>query len=303
MNTHWYKGLLCGLLLLCPELSPAADAANQVIIVKSSDNAYFNQTIETLIKHVGAAGVRFETVMAQELPRSRDGPTNRLIFVALGQAAAAAVARLDRDRYAFNAYLTREQFQNIPLDDQTTVLLDQPLHRYFAFCKLLLSLDTLGLIDSAEIELDAHQSMVLNQLGLELNQYRIDASNKLLPVLRRLLRQNDALLMLPRTAIYNRDSLKGVLLTSYRNRKPAISYSPAHVKSGALASIYSSPVDIGRHLAQLVNLKLENPAQAFASHQFARFYSIATNRRVARALGLTLPSERELRSAIDGLEP
>ena len=109
--------------------------------------------------------------------------------------------------------------------------------------------------------------------------------------------------MLPRRAIYNRDSLKGVLLTSYRNRKPAISYSPAHVKSGALASIYSSPVDIGRHLAQLINQKLKNPDARLPEYQYARFYSIATNRKIARALGIQLPGEAELRKALDGLEP
>jgi ABC-type uncharacterized transport system substrate-binding protein len=160
-----------------------------------------------------------------------------------------------------------------------------------------------GIIDEDEIELNRPQTEVLDKLGFVLNQYRIDPLNKLLPVLRQLLQQNDALLMLPRQSIYNRDSLKGVLLTSYRNRKPAISYSPAHVKSGALASIYSSPVDIGRHLAQLINSKLRNPSYKIPAYQYARFYSIATNRRVAHALGIELPAESELRSAIDGLEP
>ena len=96
-------------------------------------------------------------------------------------------------------------------------------------------------------------------MNLSLNRYRVARDNKLLPVLRRLLQQNDALLMLPQSELYNRDTLKGVLLTSYRYRKPAISYSPGHVKAGALASIYSSPSDIGRHLAQAINRRLQQP--------------------------------------------
>ena len=109
-------------------------------------------------------------------------------------------------------------------------------------------------------------------------------------------------MMLPRQSVYNRDTLKGVLLTGYRNRKPVISYSPAHVKSGALASIYSSPIDIGRHLATLVNRQLKNPAQKTRGFEFARFYSIRTNPRIASALGIVLPAERELRSALDRLQ-
>ena len=302
MNTHWYKGLFCALPLLLPGLATTAFAADQVIIVKSSDNSYFNHSIETLINHVDEA-VRFKTLMAKDLPQSFENGDNNRIFVTLGAPAAEAVGRMDSGLDSFGAYLTHEQFDRLQHRNRSVVLLDQPLHRYLAFCKLILGIESVGIIDEREIELNRPETEVLNKLDLVLNQYRIDPLNKLLPVLRNLLRQNDALLMLPRQSIYNRDSLKGVLLTSYRNRKPAISYSPAHVKSGALASIYSSPADIGRHLAQLINRKLKNPASRVPAYQYARFYTIATNHRVARALGIDLPAEGELRSAIDGLEP
>jgi ABC-type uncharacterized transport system substrate-binding protein len=107
--------------------------------------------------------------------------------------------------------------------------------------------------------------------------------------------------MLPRQSIYNRDTVKGVLLASYRSRKPVVSYSPAHVRSGAVASIYSSPIDIGRHLAVLINQGLQNESGADTAFQFARFYSITTNSRVATALGISLPAERDLRSRLDSL--
>ena len=108
--------------------------------------------------------------------------------------------------------------------------------------------------------------------------------------------------MLPRQSIYNRDSLKGVLLTSYRNRKPVISYSPAHVKSGALASIYSSPSDIGKHLALLVKQRLADPQKPLPNYEYARFYSIASNRRVARALNIELPDTEQIRARLDGFD-
>ena len=127
------------------------------------------------------------------------------------------------------------------------------MHRYLAFCKLLLGVDSIGVINDRAVELKPRAAITLNEFSLTLNQYQLDADNKLLPVLRDLLQQNDSLLMLPRQSIYNRDTIKGVLLASYRNRKPVVSYSPAHVRSGAVASIYSSPVDIGRHLALLIN--------------------------------------------------
>jgi len=302
VTNNWYKGLLAGILLLLPGIAVAQQAANQVIIVKSSDNAYFTQSIETLISHVDKA-VRFKVIMVKDLPDSiKDGDSGNL-YVTLGQSAAEAVNRLDQPPRSISAYLTLEQFKRLNGKNQLAVLLDQTLNRYLAFCKLMLAVDSVGILDEYPVKLEKQQSEFLGKLQMELRQYRIDPFNKLLPVLRQLLGQSDVLLMLPRQSIYNRDSLKGVLLTSYRNRKPVISYSPAHVKSGALASIYSSPTDIGRHLALLLNKRLQNPGYKAPEYEYARFYSISTNRRVARALDIDLPMESKLRSALDRLEP
>jgi ABC-type uncharacterized transport system substrate-binding protein len=286
--------------MLLPGMVAAQQASTQIIIVKSSDNSYFNQSIETLIHHVDQA-TEFKVVMAQELAEQQQSPGQKNLYVALGQAAVEAIKKLDKEIISINAYLTLEQYRRLKLDDQVTILLDQSLDRYLAFCKLLLQSKSVGLISEKKIDLNRRQNRLLENQNFELKQYQIDAENKLLPVLRSLLQQNDVLLMLPRQSIYNRDTLKGVLLTSYRNRIPAISYSPAHVKSGALASIYSSPVDIGRHLAILVNKNLKNLSQNGPAFEFARFYSIATNPRVARALGINLAPELELRSELDKL--
>jgi hypothetical protein len=302
VNKRWYKGILCGLLLLLPGLAAAQSDETQVVIVKGSDNAYYNQSVEALISHVDRAA-RFSVVMASELATLAGDAAGDKLFVALGQSAVEAVNRLGGDIGSINAYLTHEQYDRLKLEHQMTVLLDQPLHRYLAFCRLMLPLESIGVIGEQQIDLEPNHRLLLRDLAFELNQYQVDAQNRLLPVLRDLLQQNDALLMLPRQALYNRDTLKGVLLTSYRNRKPVISYSPAHVKSGALASIYSSPTDIGRHLALLLNHRLKSGGQAQTGYEYARFYSISTNRKVARALGIDLPEETGLRRRLDRFGP
>lgn len=292
---HRLKSLL-GLLALSFSTTPAIGL--DLIIVKSSDNLYFNQSIETLINHVESEA-HFRVVTTAGLDTLADDPAQNPFYVALGLSAAQAVARVANGAPSINAYLTFEQHQQLREAGQLSVLLDQPLSRYLAFCKLLLDLDSVGVLTEESVTPGDADIRLLRELEVSFNQYRVDKQNKLLPVLRRLLQQNDALLMLPRREIYNRDSLKGVLLTSYRYRKPAISYSPAHVKAGALASIYSSPDDIGRHLAEAINRRLKQPKTPLAGHEFARFYTIATNARVARALNLSLPAETELRARLE----
>jgi len=275
-------------------------AFEQITIVKSGDNSYFDQTIATLVNHVDPT-TRFKIVMAQELNSDSIDPGTQNLLVALGQSAVEAIKGFNAGANSINAYLTFEQYNNLEIDHQATVLLDQPLHRYLAFCKLMLGVESIGLIEASEAKLKPGEVKTPDEFSLIVNRYQVNPANKLLPVLRDLLQHNDSLLMLPQQSIYNRNTVKGVLLTSYRSRKPVVSYSPAHVKSGAVASIFSSPVDIGRHLAILINKGLQNEPGTGATFQFARFYSITTNSRVAGALGINLPTEQNLRSKLDKL--
>ena len=112
-------------------------------------------------------------------------------------------------------------------------------------------------------------------------------------LVRSLLAHNDVLLSLPAPEVYNKKSLKGILLSSYRQQKPVVSYSPSHVRSGALASIYTSPDDIGRQIARLANQILQ--ARPPAQRQFhASDFNIMVNQQVARALGIVLPDTDDI---------
>ena len=289
-------------LLLAMSLTPAMSRANlidEIVIIKGSDNAYFDETIATLTRHVEQV-TRIRVVQQANLAREFSDHPEHSLFIAFGPGAVAAVKQYDQHAPLISAYLTHEQYRELAIDDQFAVLLDQPMQRYLAFCKLLLNAESIGVISDRGIDSDTPSD---TSPGLTVNQYRVDPANKLLPVLRELLQANDALLMLPRQSIYNQDSLKGVLLTSYRNRKPAISYSPAHVRSGALASIFSSPIDIGRHLALIVKQRLMQPGSAAPAYEFARYYSITSNRRIAQALAIELPDEGDLRAQLDRIKP
>jgi len=289
-------------VLLAMLLTPAMSRANlidEIVIIKGSDNAYFDETIATLARHVEQI-VRIRIVQQANLALEFNNHPDHSLFIAFGPSAVAAVKQFDQRAPLISAYLTHEQYRELAIDDQFAVLLDQPMQRYLAFCKLLLNAASIGVISDHGIDTDSPSD---TSLGLVVNQYRVDTANKLLPVLRELLQANDALLMLPRQSIYNQDSLKGVLLTSYRKRKPAISYSPAHVRSGALASIYSSPIDIGRHLALIVKQRLMQPGGVVPAYEFARYYSITSNRRIAQALAIELPDESDLRAQLDRIQP
>ncbi len=290
-------------LLISPFVDQQAWAADKPLyVVPSSDNSYFKQTIATLTKHVDSS-TELQVVSLNALETGALDLHPDALIVTLGLPATKAIAALGKSKQLISAYMTLEQYHALNNDNLQAILLDQPLSRYLAFSKYLINANTVGLIDSQPIRFNASETRLLENLSMSISQLQISGNRKLLPTLRNLLQNNDSLLMLPRQAIYNRDSLKGVLLTSYRQRKPAISYSPAHVKSGALAALFSSPVDIGRHLSIAIHRRLPDTSKKPPKFEFAKFFSIATNPRVARALGLKLPNDNELRRKLDRISP
>ena len=293
---------LFSLLLIVLAVPTTADAGDrQIAVVKSSENSYFNQTIETLIDQVDDH-FSFRIFKTDTFDASDEILQEADIIVTLGARAASNIASQSPDQLVINAYLTlqqTEQFQHHK-KNHIAVLLNQPLERYLAFSKLLLNLKTLGTMNRSAPVLTRRQEKIRQKLNLKLDPYQLGDTNKdLLVKLRQLIMKNEALLMLPDQTIYNRDTLKGILLTTYRSRTPVISYSPGHVKSGALAAIYSSPVDIGRHIANLLNQHHKGRLNKKNRTIYAQYYSIETNQRVAHSLGLDLPGEEKIRQLVD----
>lgn len=273
-----------------------ADSRKPIVVVKSYDNKYFSQTIQALINRHGHSPI-IEVINPGSSRSNINSIMQSDLVITLGKEATEYVSRQFPNKPIISAYLTLQQWQDLELPDQhhIAVLLDQPLERYLLFSHYLLQPRSIGIVNFVPLEITTRQSRILSKLQLRLSQYQLDKVDTLLAKIRQLVQNDDALLMLPNQVIYSHHRLKGILLTSYRKNTPVISYSPAHVKSGALASIYSSPDDIGKHLGDLLDRHLNQDLRFEDSPQFAHYYSIITNSRVADSLGLKLPDVSELR--------
>ena len=299
VTRHGWCRIFTVVLLLFFAAANTFAADRKVTIIKSSNNSYFQQTIETIKGTIGNS-VTVEITDVDAIETEQKSVEDSDLIITLGNRAAQKVNQDFENLPVIHAYVTLKQQQAFPPNqsNRTTVLLNQPISRYLAFSRYLLDIQSIGIMSQSRLILNQTQDKILEELKLSLNQYQLKLTDSLLTSLRRLLKQNDALLMLPDQSIYNRDTLKGVLLTSYRHRIPVISYSPAHVKSGALASIYSSPTDIGNQIGELLNDFLIDSRKFRSRTLFASYYSIATNMKVARALNLNLPDEGKLREKI-----
>jgi ABC-type uncharacterized transport system substrate-binding protein len=129
--------------------------------------------------------------------------------------------------------------------------------------------------------------------NLKLNVETIDSAVDVAPALRRVLADSDVLLLAPDAIAINAGNAQNVLLTTYRFRVPVIGFSQGLAKAGAVASVYSSPAQIGRQGAVLATRFGETGELPPPQH--ASEFSIAFNTQVARSLGVVLPNEADIR--------
>ena len=216
------------------------------------------------------------------------------MIITLGYSAAKHSLNFPEDTPVIHSYLTEFQYhQHTHNKNHYVVLLEQPFSRYINFIKLLLPVEQVAIIKTDNNKINPKQiQQIEHSLKLKVNQHIFKTGDNPVNTVRNLLTDNDVLLTLPEPDVYNNRSLKGILLSSYRLNKPVISYSPAHVKSGALAAIYTSPVDIGRQLGRLVNQILKNKSLPTNKLIFASDFNIIVNQQVTQSLGLKLPDSK-----------
>ncbi len=185
----------------------------------------------------------------------------------------------------------------------SAVWLDQPVDRFLVLLRQAMPQRRrvgvlLGPTSSAQEPLLARAAA---QRELELVVARVaNVATDLYPALQVLLHSADVLLALPDPLLYNTEALQNILIASYRQRVPLLSYSAAHVRAGATLALHT-PID-------QVSLQVAQALRAFADGrglppaELAQGFAVAINEQVARSLSLDFGSSSELEAAVRRLE-
>ncbi len=297
LGLFWLTGAM-GSILIDPDLAPP----DRVLwIVSSSDNPFFQRSIRQIEERLTGQVGQIIRITSDQLENRREQLADASLIITLGARAMRQLGGLDIDRPMLHAYLTRYQYlTDPPLTDSHSLLLDQPMERLLRFDRRLTGARKIGLLVSQEAAYDpAELKKKAAAEGVEIIQKTLSSTQtNVVAAVRHLLQQSDNLLALPSPDIYNRNTLKGILLATYRLRKPVISYSPSHVRAGALGALYTTPEQIGRQIAELTLDWLQgNPPQQ--PYSLARYFRIELNQRIAESLGIRLPQRDKLREAIE----
>lgn len=228
------------------------------------------------------------------------------LIVAVGNDATRTSLRRSDGRPVVATLLPRQAYDRALAETPsrprgvTAIYLDQPISRLLAFSHYLLpDRHRAGvLVGSDTRPLLAQARQAASAAGMTLETEEAEPDTALVPAMNQLLGRSDLLLALPDSAVYRRDNIRVILLTSYRYQKPVIAFSQAFVTAGALAALYSSPAQVARQTADTIR-QLNPDAINLPPPQGPTLFSIAINRNVAQAFGLSLPDEATIRRALN----
>ncbi len=280
----------------------ALDGVNLVLSEEGGAYAQVANQLRATLAEGSTARLAIREVTLTSLQQGDTLPADAgHIWVAVGSGAMQALAQRNPAQPILNVLVPRSAFDKIARQGGrfgdarrfSAIFLDQSWVRQFALIRLALpKCNRVGiLLGTDSVELAPALRAAARTAGFTLDIEKVESENDLLPALKKLLAESEAILAVPDPAIYNRNTAQTILLTTYRHQVPLFGFSPSYVKAGALAAVYSRPEQIGRQAAEAIRQAAE---QRLPPPQAPRYFSVGVNSQVARSLGLDVDNETVL---------
>jgi hypothetical protein len=266
-----------------PVKEPIQGFRFQIVTAAADDSVLTKRIAEDLYKRLVPIFSGFRTELAQR---------RRMLYVTIGPAALREVASKRCDCVVISAFTSSQVYRAImgraaqgsahpalstavyaepaPADQLRLATL---LYRRPVRVAAILGADT----NFLRPLLEAENVAVLDAGGEDINR------------LLNQIAQTDVLLALPDSTVYSTESIRNVLLSTYRHKQGVIGFSGDMVKAGALATTYSGIEDIDTQVAEIASAYVAGGE--LASPQFPRYFRTIVNEGVARSLDLTVGDE------------
>jgi len=299
-------GRLLALWLLLLPLAQADEGPHQVLLLLSADSPPYRELAMALTASLGPVeqrqlDLRVRTVGDRPLPTGND------LVVTAGVRALRQVLEHPDDTPLLATFLPEASYRRLhpPASRPGSALfIDQPPSRYLDLVRAALPRARhIGLIASPYSQpLLPALRRAATRRDLVLRIEPLESERELARLIRRLFPRSDALLALADPGVYNRRTLKNLLLASYRQGLPVIGYSRSLVRAGALAAVYTTPSQMGLQLAETLSAWMRDPGHALPPPRHPDYFVVDVNRPLARALGLAIPHESVLMDRITRFE-
>jgi ABC-type uncharacterized transport system substrate-binding protein len=222
------------------------------------------------------------------------------LIVAIGAKAADSFSGSSIP--VLNVMVSRAGLEKFRRDSNAVssgIYMDQPMERRFSLLRAALpQTKSVGVLISNTSPQLASAKQLSSASGYRLQIQTVSTPDQLASSLSALLADSDVLLVLSDAEIYRSDTIRNILLETYRQQVPMIGLSQNYVRAGALCAVYSTPLQIANQTARVVAQFAKTGK--LPDYQYPQEFEVAVNTQVARSLGLTIKSAEQLRTEIGG---
>jgi putative tryptophan/tyrosine transport system substrate-binding protein len=274
-------------------INAAAAAAAADIYIITADNSDITREILKAI----SARISFKPLtdaLPGDLKRARTTPG---IFLAIGSAALQKAIHADLAAPVLSLFTSNEAFhrllQTVTSDKKRSLITAiyaeaSPAHQLRLVQALYKRrIGVAAVLSPATKHVQPSLEQAAEAAGLDLECVVMLPGENLLRTLARL-RRSSTLLMLPDRGLYNPETVRNLLESSYRRGQSVIGFSDSLVRVGSLAAAYSTIADT---VAQLPPLIDELRKGRIPPAQYPTFWRVAINEGVARSLDLVVDDE------------
>lgn len=308
------RALLSVLLSLYP--FPAFSDSPTIWLLQSGNAPVYQQVTSSILSSLNAIctectayqikRLNLDDTPIDALPASGDSGLN--LIVSIGVKAARLVSSSETPIPKLYTLIPYSSAASLKLNETSknvsAIYLDQPYIRQLNLIKLFKTdKQVLGvLFGPATSALRTLLEMAANNLKIPIETESVTEEAEVGPALRRILESSDILLALPDPIVYNRDTIFNILLSSYHNQIPVIGFSASYVNAGAMLAVFSTPSDIGIHIAETIRQFVISDGNDLPDAEFPRYFSVEVNGSVARSLDINLPASGELKQRLEQME-
>ena len=283
--------LLSALVLVFSCLSSAQAESLRIAVILSEDGGAYQEFATALQNNIA-------TRYAVQVIRVGDSIQDADLFIAVGMKAASALSASAQP--LLHVLVPRAAFEKLHPESSpliSAIYLDQPLERQLALVAAALpaakDIGVLYAAPPAELE-NLRKLSAAKKFALQ--EQLVDHDHPLASALSDLLETSEVLFVLPDAVVYSSDTIRNILLETYRKQVPMIGISPSYVRAGALCAVYSTPQQIAHQAAEVI--------EQFAASgklppgQYPNEFEVSVNTQVARSLGLVIKDAEQLRAEI-----
>lgn len=288
----WRYGLAIAVAFVALFSMPAYSGNIRVVAVKSADIKPYNDVIEAYRKECNCRVTEL-TVLEHE---------NNIVNLVLDRSPRAVLAvGTDAFRYLkdittvpiiYTFISTSEEYGLNGANISGVSMAISPRTYIQSIKKIFPNAKKVGLlydpVNSGKFVKGLEQSGKAGNLDIDAR--RIEMANEALSMIETM-GSIDLFLMLPDTTLLNSENINAMLLFSFRNRIPVLTFSRKFVDMGAAVGLLIEPADIGRQAAGITRRVLKQELQG-PIREYAEMSTLVINRKIMKKMGISITNER-----------